>query len=41
MKVRDITTREDWLSAYEYEVAVIYLANHRGAKEAEGSEKLY
>jgi Glutaredoxin-like domain (DUF836) len=40
LEVRDITTREDWFSAYEYEVPVLYLSNRRGAEEAEGSEKL-
>ncbi|BDI16932.1 thioredoxin family protein [Nostoc cf. commune SO-36] len=39
-EVRDITTREDWFAAYEYEVPVLYLSNHRGAEDAEGSEKL-
>ncbi|MGV0103920.1 glutaredoxin family protein [Nostoc sp. DSM 114167] len=36
LEVRDITTREDWFAAYEYEVPVLYLSNHR---DAEGSEK--
>jgi Glutaredoxin-like domain (DUF836) len=40
LEVRDITTREDWFSAYEYEVPVLYLSNRRGAESAEGSEKL-
>ncbi|MHC5615228.1 MAG: glutaredoxin family protein [Nostoc sp.] len=37
LEIRDITTREDWFAAYQYEVPVLYLSNHRGA---EGSEKL-
>ncbi|MEH1922194.1 glutaredoxin family protein [Nostoc sp.] len=41
LEVRDITTREDWFAAYEYEVPVLYLSNHRGAEDTEeGSEKL-
>ncbi|MEH2117092.1 MAG: glutaredoxin family protein [Nostoc sp.] len=43
LEIRDITTREDWFSAYEYEVPVLYLSNHRGAEgteEEEGSKKL-
>ncbi|MCC5663672.1 glutaredoxin family protein [Nostoc sp. CHAB 5784] len=43
LEIRDITTREDWFGAYEYEVPVLYLSNHRGAEDAEveeGSEKL-
>ncbi|MBD2247192.1 glutaredoxin family protein [Nostoc sp. FACHB-888] len=39
LEIRDITTREDWFSAYEYEVPVLYLSNHRGAEGTEGSEK--
>jgi glutaredoxin len=38
LEIRDITTREDWLAAYQYEVPVLYLSNHRGAENAE--EKL-
>lgn len=37
LEIRDITTREDWFAAYEYEVPVLYLSNHR---DTEGSEKL-
>ncbi|MBN3923332.1 glutaredoxin family protein [Nostoc sp. NMS4] len=33
LEIRDITTREDWFAAYEYEVPVLYLSNHRGAEE--------
>ncbi|MDB9373450.1 glutaredoxin family protein [Nodularia sphaerocarpa] len=36
LEVRDITTREDWFLAYQYEVPVICLLNHRGAEDAEG-----
>ncbi|MBC1218462.1 glutaredoxin family protein [Nostoc sp. UCD121] len=40
LEVRDITTREDWFSAYEYEVPVLYLSNHRGAEEEESEKPL-
>ncbi|MBN3940595.1 glutaredoxin family protein [Nostoc sp. NMS9] len=40
LEVRDITTREDWFAAYEYEVPVLYLSNYRGTEDEEGSEKL-
>ena len=33
LEVRDITTREDWFAAYQYEVPVLYLSNHRDAEE--------
>lgn len=36
LEIRDITTREDWFGAYQYEVPVLYLSNRRGA---EGTEK--
>ncbi|MBG1241075.1 glutaredoxin family protein [Nostoc sp. NZL] len=40
LEIRDITTREDWFAAYEYEVPVLYLSNHGGTEDVEGSEKL-
>ncbi|WP_373524779.1 glutaredoxin family protein [Nostoc sp.] len=40
LEIRDITTREDWFAAYQYEVPVLYLSNRRGAEDAEESEKL-
>ena len=27
LEIRDITTREDWFQAYQYEVPVLFLAN--------------
>lgn len=27
LEIRDITTREDWFGAYQYEVPVLYLSN--------------
>jgi hypothetical protein len=35
LEIRDITTREDWFAAYEYEVPVLYLSNRQGAEGAE------
>ncbi|MCG6137642.1 MAG: glutaredoxin family protein [Nostoc sp. LLA-1] len=35
LEVRDITTREDWFLAYQYEVPVLYLAHHRGPEDTE------
>jgi Glutaredoxin-like domain (DUF836) len=35
LEIRDITTRDDWFAAYEYEVPVLYLLNRRGAESAE------
>ncbi|MFN6482064.1 MULTISPECIES: glutaredoxin family protein [unclassified Nostoc] len=40
LEVRDITTREDWFGAYQYEVPVLFLSNRLRAEDAEGSEKL-
>ena len=37
LEIRDITTREDWFAAYEYEVPVLYLSNHR--EGTKGNEK--
>ncbi|QSJ14629.1 glutaredoxin family protein [Nostoc sp. UHCC 0702] len=28
LEIRDITIREDWYQAYQYEVPVLYLSNH-------------
>ncbi|MEA5599509.1 glutaredoxin family protein [Nostoc sp. UHCC 0252] len=27
LEIRDITTREDWFAAYQYEVPILYLSN--------------
>ncbi|MDZ8023978.1 MAG: glutaredoxin family protein [Nostoc sp. SerVER01] len=35
LEIRDITTREDWFGAYEYEVPVLFLSNRRGTEGAE------
>ncbi|NDJ24797.1 glutaredoxin family protein [Nostoc sp. B(2019)] len=42
LEIRDITTREDWFGAYQYEVPVLFLSNRRGAEGTEGglSEEL-
>jgi hypothetical protein len=34
LEIRDITTREDWFAAYQYEIPVLYLLT------SEGKEKL-
>ncbi|MBD6614655.1 glutaredoxin family protein [Komarekiella sp. 'clone 1'] len=43
LEIRDITTREDWFAAYQYEVPVLYLSNrHRAAsrtEDAKGAEE--
>ncbi|MEH2023792.1 glutaredoxin family protein [Nostoc sp.] len=33
LEIRDITTREDWFAAYQYEVPVLYLSNRQDAEE--------
>ncbi|MEH2289059.1 glutaredoxin family protein [Nostoc sp.] len=33
LEIRDITTREDWFAAYQYEVPVLYLSNRRSTEE--------
>ncbi|OUL30657.1 thioredoxin family protein [Nostoc sp. T09] len=33
LEIRDITTRDDWFLAYQYEVPVLYLSNHAGTKD--------
>ena len=35
LELRDITTRDDWFSAYQYEVPVLYLSNRSGAEDLE------
>ncbi|MEH2462222.1 glutaredoxin family protein [Nostoc sp.] len=35
LEIRDITTREDWFAAYQYEVPILCLSNHRGAEGTE------
>ncbi|BAZ49893.1 glutaredoxin 2 [Nostoc sp. NIES-4103] len=34
LEIRDITIREDWYQAYQYEVPVLYLSNRQGAEDA-------
>ncbi|BAY09436.1 glutaredoxin family protein [Calothrix sp. NIES-2098] len=33
LEIRDITTREDWFLAYQYEVPVLYLSNPADTNE--------
>ncbi|MBE9058664.1 glutaredoxin family protein [Sphaerospermopsis sp. LEGE 08334] len=35
LEIRDITTREDWFAAYQYEIPVLFLSNHRGTEDTE------
>jgi glutaredoxin len=35
LEIRDITTRDDWFLAYQYEVPVLYLSNHETTKDPE------
>lgn len=35
LEIRDITTREDWFNAYQYEIPVLFLSNHRDAEGAD------
>ncbi|WP_445636466.1 Glutaredoxin 2 [Nostoc sp. DSM 114161] len=35
LEIRDITTREDWFGAYQYEVPVLFLSNSQGAEGAQ------
>jgi len=35
LEIRDITTREDWFGAYQYEVPVLVLANPLGTEAYE------
>lgn len=34
LEIRDITTREDWFGAYQYEVPVLFLSNRQDAAES-------
>lgn len=38
LEVRDITTRDDWFAAYQYEVPVLFVTNRFGAKNAQEEE---
>ncbi|QYX30472.1 glutaredoxin family protein [Sphaerospermopsis torques-reginae] len=38
LEIRDITTREDWFNAYQYEIPVLFLSNR---PDAEGAEVLH
>ncbi|MBW4554931.1 MAG: glutaredoxin family protein [Trichormus sp. ATA11-4-KO1] len=41
LEVRDISTREDWFGAYQYEVPVLYLSNYREATAPCGFPDLF
>lgn len=40
LEIRDIMTRDDWFEAYQYEVPVLYVTNHRGTEEVEKREEM-
>lgn len=40
LEIRDITTREDWFQAYQYEVPVLFLAYPRSTEGAEEKKDL-
>ncbi|NJM69960.1 MAG: glutaredoxin family protein [Scytonema sp. RU_4_4] len=40
LEIRDITTREDWFQAYQYEVPVLFLANRKGTEITEEEKEL-
>ncbi|MBW4609432.1 MAG: glutaredoxin family protein [Hassallia sp. WJT32-NPBG1] len=35
LEIRDIMTRDDWFTAYQYEVPVLYVTNRRDAEDTE------
>ncbi len=35
LEIRDITTRDDWFQAYQYEVPVLFVANYAEGKVEE------
>lgn len=37
LEIRDITTREDWFAAYQYQIPVLFLSHHR---DTDNTEKL-
>ncbi|GCL37726.1 glutaredoxin 2 [Sphaerospermopsis reniformis] len=40
LEIRDITTREDWFAAYQYEIPVLFLSNHRDTEELQPIPRL-
>ncbi len=40
LEIRDITSREDWFAAYQYEIPVLFLSNRRGAEDAESLQPI-
>lgn len=41
LELRDITTRDDWFGAYQYDVPVLYLSNRRGAQDTEKEQDVF
>ncbi|NET02008.1 MAG: glutaredoxin family protein [Sphaerospermopsis sp. SIO1G2] len=40
LEIRDITTCEDWFNAYQYEIPVLFLLNHRDTEDTENMQEL-
>ncbi|MGH8002662.1 MAG: glutaredoxin family protein [Brasilonema sp.] len=40
LEIRDITTREDWFQAYQYEIPVLFFTNCRGTEDTEEQKEL-
>ncbi|WP_353932122.1 glutaredoxin family protein [Okeanomitos corallinicola TIOX110] len=40
LEIRDITTREDWFNAYQYEIPVLFLSNRRDTEDTENIQEL-
>ncbi len=38
LEIRDITTRDDWFGAYQYEVPVLFLSNHQNSNGVEETD---
>lgn len=39
LEIRDITTRDDWFQAYQYEVPVLFVAQSSSKNEESGGEE--
>ncbi len=40
LEIRDITTREDWFRAYQYEIPVLFVVKHTDTEDAQESLQL-
>ena len=41
LELRDITTRDDWYNAYQYEVPVLYLSNRQEAQDSQKESDVF